>query len=347
MEYYLYVLSSLALMLVTIKLVFCIMEERTARRRGVLSWYLRFNEPFKYHRTGSIIFMCVLCYTAASIQDFFSMQWFVEMLGFVAVGVIFDGLGQFLGFYYNKIRFRKRINEAILMKAEINQAINDSTTGLMQQSLPTYSSNEIASKYFKEDSHLATISFDGGEYVSLFNNLPPITYVVEARQEQAEAKLANRNVKVTKLTHEGKLPFKDERLDVIVNELSNYDKYDLYRVVKPGGYIIVNQMGSDNYKELINIFLPFKLHGRWDKETGAKTLSDIGLEIVDSVEEHGYIRFDSLASFIQFMKGITRADVTQDRFINFYSQVLKQIKEKNYFELTTHRFMIVAKKKVL
>ncbi len=47
------------------------------------------------------------------------------------------------------------------------------------------------------------------------------------------------------------------------------------------------------------------------------------------------------------MKGITRADITQDRFMNFYGQVLKQIKEKSYFELTTHRFMVVARKKEL
>ena len=47
------------------------------------------------------------------------------------------------------------------------------------------------------------------------------------------------------------------------------------------------------------------------------------------------------------MKSITRADITHDRFINFYGQVLKQIKEKSYFELTTHRFMVVAKKKKL
>ena len=76
-------------------------------------------------------------------------------------------------------------------------------------------------------------------------------------------------------------------------------------------------------------------------------MSDIGLEIIDSVEEHGYVRFDTLASFIQFMKGITKADITQDRFMNFYSHVLKQIKDKKYFELTTHRFMVVARKKEL
>ncbi|MEE0660791.1 MAG: hypothetical protein UCK65_05660, partial [Thomasclavelia ramosa] len=243
--------------------------------------------------------------------------------------------------------FRKKINEALLMKSEIAKAMNETANALVQQSLPTYSSHEIAARYFNDDTHLATISFDGGEYVAAFEHLPPLTYVVEAQYEKAEEKLADRNVKVTKLTNEGKLPFKDERIDVIVNELSNYDKYDLYRVVKPGGYIIVNQMGSDNYKELINIFLPFKLHGRWDREASCQTLSDIGLEIIDSVEEHGYVRFDTLASFIQFMKGITKADITQDRFMNFYSHVLKQIKDKKYFELTTHRFMVVARKKEL
>ena len=80
---------------------------------------------------------------------------------------------------------------------------------------------------------------------------------------------------------------------------------------------------------------------------GRQTLSEIGLEIIDSFEEHGFVRFDTLASFVQFMKGMTRVDVTQERFMNFYSQVLKQIKENNYFELTTHRFLIVARKKEL
>src|SRR5699024_9028128 len=113
------------------------------------------------------------------------------------------------------------------------------------------------------------------------------------------------------------------------------------------GYILVDQMGSDNYREIMNIFLPFKIKGRWDLETGSKLLSDIGLEIIDGFEEHGFVRFNTLTSFITFMKSITRADITHDRFINFYGQVLKQIKEKSYFELTTHRFMVVARKKKL
>ncbi|WRK52124.1 hypothetical protein SD457_16805 [Coprobacillaceae bacterium CR2/5/TPMF4] len=283
----------------------------------------------------------------ASIQPFFSVEWFVEMIGFIAVGVICDALSQVVGYYYSKLRFRKRIKAAMEMKSEIAKAINEDGSTLVQQSIPTYSSKEVVARYLNDESHLAFISFDGGEYVNSFDYLPPITYAVEVQNEKAEKLLEERSIKVTKLTKEGKLPFKDERIDVLADELANYDKYDLYRVVKPGGYIIVNQLGSDNYKELTSIFLPFKLRGRWDLEAGKQTLSEIGLEIVDSFEEHGFIRFDTLASFVQFLKGITRVDVTQERFMNFYSQVLQQIKEKSYFELTTHRFLVVARKRTL
>ena len=283
MGYYVYMLVLLALMLVGVKFVFCELEGHMAKKRGLLNWYLKLAEPFKYARTRSIIFMCIFCYMIVSTQFIFSIEWLIELIGFVAVGVIFDGISQVVGYYYNKIRFRKNIYKAVAVKDEINKAMTLSDSDLIQQ----------------------------------------------------------------RLTDEGKLPFKDERLDVVANELTNFDKYDLYRVVKPGGYILVNQLGSDNYQELINVFLPFKLHGHWDLESGSKSLSEIGLEIVDGVEEHGYVRFNSLTSFIHFMKRITRVDVTQDRFMNFYGQVLKQIKEKSYFELTTHRFMVVARKKII
>ncbi len=347
MDYYVYMLVSLAIMLVSVKFIFCELEGRTARKKGLLSWYLKLSKPFKYIRTRSIILMSIFCYMIVSVQPIFTIQWLIELVGFVAVGVIFDGISQLAGYYFNKVRFKKDIRNALVTKDEINKAIELPDNDLVQQSMPVYSSHEIVSRYLNEQTHLAAISLDGGDYISSFEKLPPITYAVEAQFEKAKEKLSNQSIKVTRLTSEGKLPFKDERLDVVVNELANYDKYDLYRVVKPGGYILVNQMGSDNYCELINTFLPFKLHSQWNLESGSRTLSEIGLEIVDGVEEHGYVRFNSLTSFIHFMKEITHTDISQDRFINFYGHVLKQIKEKSYYELTTHRFMVVARKKEL
>ena len=68
MEYYIYMLISLAVMLTAIKLIFCELEGRTAQKKSILSWYTKLNEPFKYTRTKSIIFMCgdMLCYCVSS-----------------------------------------------------------------------------------------------------------------------------------------------------------------------------------------------------------------------------------------------------------------------------------------
>ena len=147
---------------------------------------------------------------------------------------------------------------------------------------------------------------------------------------------------VTKI---GKMPFKDEKLDVVVNELSNYDKFEMYRILKPGGYLVVDQLGSDNYKEIINMFIPFKLKGQWNKEACQSTLTEIGFDIVDSYEDVGHIRFHSLSAVLAFMKSISPERVEKyEQFMNFYADVLKKIKKNQFYEITTHKFMVIARK---
>lgn len=81
---------------------------------------------------------------------------------------------------------------------------------------------------------------------------------MELNPSKAREKLEDKGIKVTTFTSQGKMPFKDEKIDIAVNELSNYDKFEMYRILKPGGYLVVDQLGSDNYKEIINMFIPFK-----------------------------------------------------------------------------------------
>ena len=75
---------------------------------------------------------------------------------------------------------------------------------------------------------------------------------MELNPSKAREKLEDKGIKVTTFTSQGKMPFKDEKIDIAVNELSNYDKFEMYRILKPGGYLVVDQLGSDNYKEIIS-----------------------------------------------------------------------------------------------
>lgn len=345
MSTYISMLVALFIMLTVIKLVFSELQGRVAKKITNIKWYLQYTEKFAYGRTNSIIFMCVFCYLVASAQQIFTMIWVVELIGFLAVGVISDALSQFLSHYYIKFRFSKNIKEGVILKNEVKQALLEvdlEEPDTCEFNFDTYS--EVSS-YVRPDDHLAIVSVDGGEFVAKYPELPPITYVVEAKKEEADVNLKERGLKITTCTKDGKMPFKDDKMDVVINELSNYDKFEMFRVLKPGGYVIVDQMGSDNYKEIINMFIPFKMKGSWDKESCSQTLHDIGFEIVHGIEDHGYVRFKTMASVFHFIKNLSPERVEKyDLYINFYANILKTIKEQKFFDLTTHKFMVVAKK---
>ena len=75
MNYYIYMLVTLAVMLVVFKFIFCEIEAYNAKKRSILSWYFKLNESFKYVRTKSIILMGVFCYMIVSkmcIRDSFN-----------------------------------------------------------------------------------------------------------------------------------------------------------------------------------------------------------------------------------------------------------------------------------
>lgn len=345
MNAYIYMLVTLVGMLTLMKLIFSELQGRTARKITNIRWYLQYNEKFNYGRTNRIIILCLFCYLVASRQEIFTMIWLMELVGFLAVGVIADILSQFLSYYYIKARFASTIKEGLLLKEEVKQALQEIEEEEPESRDFNYDTYQEVSKYIKQDDHLAIVSVDGGEFVSKYPALPPITYVVENKPELANQTLENRGLKITTCTKEGKMPFKDDKIDVVLNELSNYDKFEMFRVVKPGGYVIIDQMGSDNYKEIVGMFIPFKMKGSWDKENCSQTLHDIGFEIVHGLEDRGYIRFKTMTSVFRFMRTLSPERVEKyELYINFYANILKTIKEQHFFDLTTHKFMVVAKK---
>lgn len=346
MSQYFYILSTWAIMLLLIRVGFSEFEGRMARKNYNIRWLLMFKQGYIYRRSNNIIFMSVLCYFVSSMQPMFSMGWLIELLGFIATGVVTDAFAQIISYYYIRIRFAKQIRNADLLQVEIQSALNKEDTELTYHNEPSFCVEDVMKQYASEEDHMAIISMDGGEFVDRVERLPDITYVVEALADKAREKLEEKNVKVTSYTNRNQLPFKDEKIDIVVNELTNYDKFEVFRVLKPNGYFIVDQMGSDNYKEIANMFIPFRMKGRWDKENCSRTLRDIGMDIVDGFEEEGCIRFKSLAAVFTFMRTFSPERVDNyDKYLNFYARISQEIQDKDFFDLTTHRFIVVAHKK--
>ncbi|WP_249028860.1 class I SAM-dependent methyltransferase [Tannockella kyphosi] len=345
MSEYIYLIVVLFGMLIFTKILSLEISVRALeKRKQATGFYLQFDGKFRYRRPRHLLIVCAFVYLYSSSQTILSTVWFLELIGFIAVVIIAEGLSQYASYEYCHIRYKNKYDNLHLLKESISLELEQ--TGQKEHSrLLSYHVQRITEDYFKEDKHLAFLSNDHGKSVNMFPTIPPITYVVDTDKTITEDTLINKNIKVTTLTKEGSLPFKDDKLDVVYTCDVNYDKFELYRVTKPGGHILVSQLGHDNFMEVIRWILPFRMKGEWNRQECSRTLSDIGFEIVDSFEDHGKIRFSSFKETIEFVNSLLATKLEmKDVYMNFYTSILNEIEEKGYFEISTHNFLVIAKK---
>ncbi len=345
MNYYTIFLIEILIMLTLFRIITMELEHYQAQKRALGYYYNRFAKPFHYRRNTLMIIAAGLTYLAISDAQLGSLQWILEILGLVATATLGDVLSQWLGYQYAKRRFKKHIVEFQELLGQITEAKNNPDySESVDIASPKYDTNEVIEKYLEPEDHLAVMASDGGKFLKMLRNLPPITYLVDINN-QAQNNQFDDQVKITKLTAEGQMPFKEEKLDVVISAMANYDKYEMWRILKPGGRVIIEQLGTDNYKEIMHSFIPFRIKGHWDLSSAQETLRQIGFDIEESYEDRGFIRFNSIKALVNFTKGIVPAKVeTAESFMSFYLNASKSIKEKSYFDLTTYRFILVAKK---
>lgn len=348
MEYLFILLATFIGMLFLMQLVFFEITRSKMAKAENVNWYLSLDKSFSYNRVGYMLFICFICYLVSSPEDMFTASWFIYFILFLAMGVVADAIVQYLILVYSKKRCRKEIEDAKLLKNELLQ-IAQTISGEAEepeQSTPQYDDEAILKQYLLPEDHLAFLSVDNGEFAKNFTPQPEATFLIEpyADEKVLEQKFADTSMKITTLTPAGQLPFKDEKIDVFMCRYSNYDKAEVQRVLKPNGYFIVQQNGTANLKEFVSLYMPFRMKGSWDAYSCAGTLEGIGMRIINKFEDYGTLRFHSIESLHQFFKRESPDLANINKYQVFYLKALKAIKDHHYFEMTTHKFLVIAQK---
>lgn len=348
MLYYLLylLLTFIGLMLLT-QLIFFEISRNRMKKANNLNWFLSLDKPFHYNRVGYMVFICLICYLVSSPSQMFSLEWIIYFVIFLALAIISDAVVQYLTLLYGKKRCQKEIEETGLLKnelIEISQTMYEDLS--YQETVQQYDEKEILRNYVQPTSHLAYLTLNGSQFVRDCQISTEATFVVEPYGdiEKVKQDLSDLPVQVTKLTPAGQMPFKDQKLDIVMCQECNYDKNEIQRILKPSGYFIVNQNGTTNFKEFIQMYVPMGLKGSWDSYSCSQTLEDIGMRIVEKLEDYGSIRFPSIQSMHSYFKRVSPDLADMNKYQVFYMNALKSIKENNFYELTTHRFLIVAQK---
>lgn len=348
MELMIYTLCTFLGLLLIFQLVFFEINRSRAKKTQDLSWYLSLQKPYSYNRTGYMAVLCLICYLFNGVGTMFSMTWLIYLLLFMASGIVADAVVQYLVMQYGRIRCKKDILAATALSQEIEvlKSENMEEDHDYEVSVPQYDETAITKQYVVPTDHLAFMTVDKGDFVKAYKDYPELTFDVEPYSDTFEVQenLADLPVKATKLTSENQMPFKDERINVLMDQFSNYDKYEVTRVLKKDGYFIVHQNGTDNLKEFLSMYMPFGIRGNWNAEACEMSLKELGYRIMEKHEDYGYVRFHSLRQLHTYFKTVA-PDVAEnlDRYIAFYMNALKEIKEKSYYQITTYRFLVVAK----
>lgn len=333
----------LVMQIITVELM-----ARKALKTKNTGYFMIFNLPYSYNRSARMGFVYFFVYLLFFNQKMFSTEWFLYLLVFIAMGIVSDAVVQYLVLYYGKFRFKKYIVETEKLEEDVKAYFEnaDFKEEDCEKSMPTYNETELTKKNLKPTDHLAFMSIDGGDYVKSFKDYPEVTFDVEPffDQHQVEQNLEGLPIKVTSLTNEKGLPFKDNHIDLFLNEYSTYDKGEVARVLKPGGIFVLNQNGSENLKEFLNMYMPLALRSQWNIETAKQSLINAGFTILEAYEDYGYLHFRNLNQLDTYLKKVVPELIQErEKFLQFYTQALRDMKNQGFYSLSTYRFIIIAK----
>ena len=208
---------------------------------------------------------------------------------------------------------------------------------------------QIVLSYLKEDMELLDIDTGGGEFLlslhhpyhnmSATEGYPPNVLLCERT-------LLPLGIDFKEMSQYDSMPFDDNSFDIIINRHGNYNVEELYRVIKPNGLFITQQVGSDNDKELIRLLCPdaVKLFQNANLNYQLKLFQNEGFSITLGEEAYRPIKFYDVGALVWFAR-IIEWEFQGFSVENNYDQLIKaqRILEQNgSIEGTIHRYLIVA-----
>lgn len=210
----------------------------------------------------------------------------------------------------------------------------------------------IIQSYLQENSKLLDIDTGGGEFLlslehpygntAATEGYPP--NVALCRQE-----LLPLGIDFKEMSDCTKMPYADENFDIIINRHGDYCPAELWRTLKQGGLFITQQVGENNDRELVELLLPGtpKQFTGWNLAEQRRCVEEAGFEILRAEESFQSIKFTDIGALVWF------ARIIEWEFVDFsvdacMEQLLKAqeiLEQQGTVEGTTHRFLIVARKR--
>ncbi|MHA2006986.1 MAG: class I SAM-dependent methyltransferase [Promethearchaeota archaeon] len=210
--------------------------------------------------------------------------------------------------------------------------------------------------FVRKAEFLLDMGTGGGEFLSSLLPLPKYTCASERYEPNvsvAKKALEPLGVKVLYCKNKDKLPFSNEEFELVIDRHEYYSPNDVYRILKPGGLFITQQVGDKNDSKL-----RFALTGsesledgiEWNLGYASKELENTGFKILESYEDITYTRIFDIGAIVIHLKAVPweLPGFTVNGYYDKLVEIHNIITQQGYLDLeqNNHRFFLMAKKAI-
>ena len=219
-----------------------------------------------------------------------------------------------------------------------------------QEDLPWSYRDEILAR-LTPDMRILDIDTGGGEFLLSLGHPHHNTAATEAYPPNitlCRETLAPLGVEFRPADGNGRLPFADASFDMVINRHGDFNPDEIFRILKPGGVFITQQVGAENDRELVYLLLgdtPLPFPDQY-LEITENRFRKTGFDILRAEECFRPICFFDIGALVWFARIIEwefpgfSVDACKDQL--FAAQ--RMLEDEGKIAGTIHRFLLIAKK---
>ena len=215
-----------------------------------------------------------------------------------------------------------------------------------------WSYEQVVRNYLTPEKKILDIDTGGGEFLLSLQHPYENTAATEnypPNVELCKETLLPLGIDFKQADGSIQLPFADESFDIVLNRHGEFNEKEIYRVLKPNGIFITQQVGAKNDRELVELLLndvppiPFpKQH----LHIIQKSFEENGFHTLKGEETFRPIRFFDVGALVWFARVIPWEfpNFSVETCLNKLYDAQKVLEEKGVIEGNIHRFLLVSQK---
>ena len=211
---------------------------------------------------------------------------------------------------------------------------------------------EVVQKYLTPEARILDIDTGGGEFLLSLGHPYEKTAATEAfapNVQLCKEALLPLGMDFREADGSGTLPFENEQFDIVINRHGDFHAEEIWRVLKPGGVFVTQQVGAENDRALVELLLtdvPKLPFPEQYLDMAAEKFKKAGFDIIDGQEAFRAIKFWDVGALVWFARIIEWEfpGFSVDGCLENLWKAQAVLEKEGVIEGRVHRFLLVARK---